>query len=115
SRFMSNREAAHVASNLPRLVHFLGGLDRAIELSEPALKRSRDIGETYLTASALLNVGAALLDKRELHEAQKLLDESRARFEEVGSEGYASLASALKARCHLAAGERAQASAELSR
>ncbi|MBI3183370.1 MAG: sigma 54-interacting transcriptional regulator [Myxococcales bacterium] len=115
SRFCGAREVAHVASNLARLYHFLGELDRSIELSEHALGLSREIGERYLQGSALLNLGAALIDKRECLEAAKLLDEARTRFEEVGNEGYAALAAALKARSHLCAGERAQASTELSR
>ncbi len=115
SRFSGQREIAHVASNLARLNHFLGDLDRAIELSEHALSLSKEIGERYLEGSALLNLGAILIDKRELHEAQKLLDEARARFEEVGNEGYAALSCALKARAHLLSSERALATAELSR
>ncbi|MHB8879189.1 MAG: sigma 54-interacting transcriptional regulator, partial [Myxococcaceae bacterium] len=115
SRFSGAREVSHIASNLARLCHFLGDLDRAIELSEHALTLAKEIGERYLQGSALLNLGAALIDRREPHEAGRLLDEARLRFEEVGNDGYAALAAALKARAHLIAGERAQASAELSR
>jgi transcriptional regulator with GAF, ATPase, and Fis domain/tetratricopeptide (TPR) repeat protein len=115
SRFSGAREVSQVASNLARLCHFLGDLDRAIELSEHALSRARELGEPYLKAGALLNLGAALADRREPHEAQRLLEEARVGFEAVGNEGFAALAAALKARAHLSAGERAQASAELAR
>jgi transcriptional regulator with GAF, ATPase, and Fis domain/tetratricopeptide (TPR) repeat protein len=115
SRFGAHREVAHVASNLARLNYFLGDLDRAIELSEHALKRSREGGEKYLQASALLNLGATLIDRRELHEASRLLESARGLFDEVGNPGYSALASGFKARAHLLAGDRAQATAELGR
>ncbi|MBK7863010.1 MAG: sigma 54-interacting transcriptional regulator [Archangiaceae bacterium] len=55
------------------------------------------------------------LDKRDHGEALRYLDGARAKLEAVGNDGFAALSAALKARAHLAAGERAQAEAELNR
>ncbi len=115
SRLGSAREVAHAASNLARAYAFLGDGTRAAELSGYALDRARELGETYLQASALLNQGEIALDRRDLGEAARLLTEARDLFIEVGSTGLAALATAEKARAHLLAGERAQASAELER
>ncbi|MFT3838451.1 MAG: sigma 54-interacting transcriptional regulator [Myxococcaceae bacterium] len=115
SRFAGRREVAQVASNLARLHHFLGDGERATELSEHALKLAQELHEPYLEGSALLNLGAVQLDKRESISAARTLDLARAKFEQVGNDGYAALSAALKARAHLNLGERAQAGAELDR
>ena len=115
SRFSQGRDVAMAASNLARLHHVLGDVERATELAEHALERARVLAEPYLEASAQLTLGAVLVDRRALPEALRRLDEARAGFERVGNDGYAALASALKARAHLAASERAQAEVELAR
>ncbi|MBL8918600.1 MAG: sigma 54-interacting transcriptional regulator [Myxococcaceae bacterium] len=115
SRFSQGRDVAMAASNLARLQHFLGDLERATELAEHALQRASALKETYLEASAQLTLGAVLLDRRQLPEAIRRLDEARGGFERVGNDGYAALAAALKARAHLASSERAQAEVELNR
>ncbi len=113
SRMGSAREVAHAAVNLARAFAFLGDGARAVELSDYALQRARELGERYLQGNALLILGEVALDRRELLDAQKLLADSRDLFIQVGSTGNAALTSALKARAHLLLGERAQASAEL--
>ena len=115
SRFGSLREVAMAASNLARLHHFLGDLDRATELSEHSLYQARRLDDGYLQASAQLNLGALAVDRRNQSEAVRLLEAARAGFEQLGNDGCAALASAWKARAHLQAGERAQAEVELSR
>jgi DNA-binding NtrC family response regulator/tetratricopeptide (TPR) repeat protein len=115
SRLGQHREVAQFSSNLARVHHFVGDLARAQELGEYALRLAREMGEPYLTASALLTLGAVHLDRAEVHDAQRDFDEARGLFERAGSDGYAVLAVALKARAHLSAGERAQAQAELDR
>ncbi len=115
SRFSGSREVAHVASNLGRLNHFLGDFERAIELSEHALKRATAIGEPYLQGGALLNLAETLLDKGESVEAQVLFDQARVKFEKVGNAGFAALCCAGKARCYLFTGNLAQAGEELAR
>ncbi|MEW5742054.1 MAG: sigma 54-interacting transcriptional regulator [Myxococcota bacterium] len=114
-RYSAGREVAMAASNLARLHHFLGDLERAGELSEHALAQATRLGERYLVASAKLNLGAVALDRRQAVEAARLLDEARQAFEQSGNDGYAALAAALKARAHLLAGERTQAEVELGR
>ena len=115
SRFGGAREVAHAASNLARLHHFLGDMERAVELSEHALRLSSGMGEPYLEGSALLNLGAVAIDGCDWLEAIRNLEAARTRFEGVGNDGYAALAAGLKARAHLGAGQKAQASVELSR
>jgi DNA-binding NtrC family response regulator/tetratricopeptide (TPR) repeat protein len=114
-RYSAGREVAMAASNLARLYHFLGDLERAAELSEHALAQASRLGEGYLVAGAKLNLGAVALDRRQLTEAARLFDEARLAYEQVGNDGYAALAAALKARAHLTAGERTQAEVELGR
>ncbi len=115
SRMGSQRDVAQAASNLARLTLFLGELDRSLELSSYALRVAGEVKDPYLEASALLNIGSARLDKGEAAEARQALEDARRGFEQVGSASFAAFASALKARAHLALGERAQAAAELSR
>jgi len=115
TRYVGPKETAHVASNLSRLLHFLGDFERATELSEHALSLSQQLGDAYLEGSALLNLGAIAVDRKDHGEALQKLDGARAKFEQVGNDGYAGLAAALKARTHVLNGERAQAEAELSR
>ncbi len=115
SRFGSLREVAMAASNLARLHHFLGDTERAAELSEHSLRQARRLGDGYLQASAQLNLGALAVDAREYPEAKRLLESSRAGFEQLGNDAWAALAAAWKARAHLQTGERAQAELELSR
>ncbi|MCC6332560.1 MAG: sigma 54-interacting transcriptional regulator [Myxococcales bacterium] len=114
-RYSAGREVAMAASNLARLHHFLGDLDRAGELSEHALAQATRLGERYLVAGAKLNLGAVALDRRQLVEAARLLDEARVAYEQTGNDAYAALAAGLKARAHLQAGERTQAEVELGR
>jgi transcriptional regulator with GAF, ATPase, and Fis domain len=109
------KETAHVASNLSRLHHFLGDFERAAELSEHALTLASQIDDLYLEGSALMNLGAVALDKKDAAEAARSLDAARLKLEAVGNDGYAALSCALKARSHLLMGERAQAEQELSR
>jgi DNA-binding NtrC family response regulator/tetratricopeptide (TPR) repeat protein len=115
SRFGGPREVAQAASNLARLELTLGGLTRAQELAEHALALARRLGDGWLEGSALLTLGAVRLEGRAVPTALPVLDEARQRFEGVGHEGYAALAAALKARGHVAEGQRAQAELELSR
>ncbi len=115
SRFGSLREVAMAASNLARLHHFLGDVERAAELSEHALRQARRLGDGYLEASAQLNLGALAVDQREYPAAKRHLDAARTGFEALGNDAWAALAAAWKARAHLHAGERAQAELELSR
>ncbi len=115
SRLGSQRDVAQAASNLARLTLFLGELERSGELSRHALRLARENKDPYLEASALLNLGSAALDRADPAQARALLDEARGGFTQVGSVGFAAYAAALKARAHLALGERAQATAELSR
>jgi DNA-binding NtrC family response regulator len=115
SRLGARRDAAQAASNLARLHHFLGDLDRALELAGHALELSVEVGEPYLVASARLTQGAVLFERRLWLEAASVLGEARAELERTGSNGYASYAAALKARAHLALGERGDAAAELGR
>ncbi len=109
------KETAHVASNLSRLHHFLGDFDRATELSEHALALASQLGDGYLEGSALMNLGAIAIDRKDYVEAARSLDVARTKLEAVGNDGYAAIAAALKARAHLLMGERAQAERELSR
>ncbi len=115
SRFGSLREVAMAASNLARLHHFLGDLERAAELSEHSLRQARRLGDGYLEAAAQLNLGAIAVDQRELPAARRHLEAARTGFEALGNDAWAALAAAWKARAHLQAGERAQAELELSR
>jgi transcriptional regulator with GAF, ATPase, and Fis domain/tetratricopeptide (TPR) repeat protein len=115
SRFGGAQEVGHAASNLGRLHHFLGDTERALELSEHALKLGVELGEPYLEGSALLNLGAVALDSRNWLEAIHSLEAARLKFESLGNDGFAALAAALKARAHLSAGDKAQASVELAR
>ncbi|MFZ5441746.1 MAG: tetratricopeptide repeat protein, partial [Myxococcota bacterium] len=115
SRFGSLREVAMASSNLARLNHFLGDLERAAELSEHALRLARRLGDGYLESSAQLNLGALAVDQREFPAAKRHLEAARGGFEALGNDGWAALAAAWKARAHLQAGERAQAELELAR
>jgi DNA-binding NtrC family response regulator len=107
------REAAHAASNLARVYHLLGDMTRAGELAVFAATRAS--GHAYVVASSTLTQGAIALDRKEAVLAARLLGDARAGFERMGNDGYAALAAALKARAHLAQGERAQAGIELER
>jgi tetratricopeptide (TPR) repeat protein len=115
TRHAGPKEIAHVASNLSRLHHFLGDFDRAAELSEHALALASQLSDTYLEGSALMNLGAIALDRKDYPEAARSLESARLKLEAVGNDGFAALAAALKARTHLLMGERAQAEQELSR
>ncbi len=115
SRFGSLREVAMAASNLARLHHFLGDVERAAELSEHALRQARRLGDGYLEASAQLNLGALAVDQREAPAARRHLEAARVGFEHLGNDAWAALAAAWKARAHLQSGERAQAELELGR
>ncbi|MFO0596589.1 MAG: sigma 54-interacting transcriptional regulator [Myxococcaceae bacterium] len=115
SRFGSVREVAMAASNLSRLHHQLGDLERAVELSQHALRLATRLHDGYLVASVELNLGAMAVDSRDLPTARRLLESARTAFEGLGNDAWAAFASAWKARAHLLAGERAQAELELTR
>ena len=115
SLFASAREVSLAASNLARVYLFLGELERAAELSQYALDRARQLGDVYLEAGALLNLGTLRYDEKRAVDALPLLEEARVKFERVGNRGYAALAAAMKARVHLSSHERAQAELELAR
>ena len=115
SRFGSLREVAMASSNLSRLHHLLGDTERSAELSEHALRLARRLGDGYLEASALLNLGALAVDTREYPAAKRDLEFARVGFEKQGNDAWAALAAAWKARAHLYSGERAQAEQELAR
>jgi transcriptional regulator with GAF, ATPase, and Fis domain len=115
SRFGSLREVTMASSNLSRLHHLLGDVERANELSEHALRLATRLGDGYLMASAQLNLGALAVDARDLGLAKRQLEASRSGFEALGNDAWAALAAAWKSRAHLVAGERAQAEQELAR
>ncbi len=115
SRFGSLREVAMASSNLSRLQHTLGDLERSAELSEHALRLARRLGDGYLESSALLNLGAVAVDQRDYVAARRELELARTGFEKLGNDAWAALAGAWKARAHLQSGERAQAEQELTR
>ena len=104
----SARQIANAAVNLGVIHHTLGDLPPAIELYAQAVTLADEADHRFLKATAMVNWGEALADSDKHAEALSLYPQAVVIFqeEEKGGASWQSYSQLLKARSHLALGDR---------
>jgi predicted ATPase/transcriptional regulator with XRE-family HTH domain len=87
---------------------------QAISAFEQGLKICRRLGEPWPLATSALNLGTALMHAGDLEQAEVLLAEARARYQDLGDDAYHARATRHLATCRLLRGQ-SRAAAELLR
>jgi predicted ATPase/transcriptional regulator with XRE-family HTH domain len=97
------------------MAQMAGGRHRhAISAFEQALTICRRLGEPWPLATSALNLGTALMHAGDLDQAEVLLAEARARYQDLGDNAYHARATRHLATCRLLRGQP-RAAAELLR